>query len=487
MGVMNNRKINFIVLLLWASMLIYFFNMDTEAFVLFLFLPPMIGVLLYFAIRTGYFVLTLFFLLAFIGTAITPAFFFLHKDWYEYSGFNAIRDFNFDIYEFLYIYGYLYFMLILILLFTTILNRIFIKRSEKRINVFTGKKYVTGINGTSFQSANVISRYLSKRYSMYLVLFIIGILIPLNLYMYTNGIGISTVEPVYKEFKIVGISFYFRNYVAPMIVAYLYFNTSRGLGLTAIILLYAIFVGLLSLSKGNVLLACAPVILFALKDKKMTKFILSGLFFVLLWGAIGWARQFVFLAEVGSLEMIRLILDNIDTELLRESVNLFEIAGQFANRLYGASVIALAHTFSLEDNFSVAIGFFMAQPDELSLIVANDVFGLTPVESVTVGVGMGYLATMILIANKNLFFLGILSLMTGVYLTISEIIVTKYIRRVNIFASIGYASGFFMMFFLINADIYKFYVIVAISIVGLFVVRDRKNFKCTKNQTTTSK
>jgi len=55
------------------------------------------------------------------------------------------------------------------------------------------------------------------------------------------------------------------------------------------------------------------------------------------------------------------------------------------------------------------------------------------------------------------------------------------------FASIGYASGFFMMFFLVNADIYKFYVIVATSIVGLFVVSVRKNLKCTKNQTTTSK
>jgi hypothetical protein len=474
MYIVKNLKLNFIVLLLWVSMLIYFFNLDTEAFVLFLFLPPMIGVLLYFAIREGYFVLSLFFLLAFIGTAITPAYFFIHKDWYKYSGGNAIRDFNFDIYEFLYIYGYLYFMLGLILLFTTILIRIFIKRSEKGINVFTLKKYEIGLNGTSFQSANAISRYSSKRYSMYLVLFIIGVLIPLNLYMYINGIGISTVEPVYKEFKIVGISFYFRNYVAPIIITYLFFNTKRGLGLTAIILLYAIFIGLVSLSKGNVLLTCVPVILFALVDNKMTRFILSALFFLSLYGIIGWARQFVFLAEVGSFEMIRLIFDNIDIESLGEAVNLFELVGEFSNRLYGASVIVLAHKFSLVDNFSVATGFFMAQPHELSLIVTYDVFGMVPVEGVSVGIGMGYLATMILLANKNLFFLGMLSLMTGVYLTIAQIIVTKYISQVNMFASIGYALGFFMVFFLVNADIYKFYVIVVISILGLFVVGDRK-------------
>lgn len=467
---MKNRGVNFIALVLWVSMSIYFFNMDTEAFVLFLLLPPMIGGLLYFAIRKGYFVLTLFFGLAFFATAITPAFFFMNKDDYSYSGFSAIKDFNFDIYEFLNIYGYLYLMLFLILLFTVILNKKLIKHPNKKDPQRNNPKQLS-----SDISLGIRPAIEKRNYSIYIMLFIFGVLAPLNIFMYINGIGISTIEPEAKAFKVVGITFYFRNYIAPLIITYLYLKSNRNKGITLLILFYAAFIGVLSLSKGNVALTCLPVLLFALLDRKTARLSLSCLYFMMLYGIVAWARQFVFLADVGSFEMIRLVFNGFSIESLSESLNLISALGEFASRLYGANVIVLAHKFNLDNNLIEAINFYLCKSENLSSIIFSDVFELVEHEGMVFGVGMGYLGTMILLANKNLLVLLILSFITALYLSVSEIIVKKYTTSANVFAPAGYGLGFFMVFFLFDANMEKYYLILAVSIIGLFFLNYKRN------------
>jgi hypothetical protein len=477
MDIMKNRWINVIILLLWVSMLIYFFNMNTEAFILFLLIPPLIGILLYFAIKTKYIILTLFFGLAFLGTSITPAFFFLNKSDYSYSGFSAIKDFNFDIYEFLQIYGHLYLMLCLILFFTIILNKKLIKDINKKKSQTSNPRQIIFANTMAKRPAIEKKINSNKRiYSIYIFLFIICIMMPLNIVMYLNGIGIATVEPVAKIFKIVGITFYFRNYIAPLIIAYLYFKSNRNNSVTFFILFYAAFIGVLSLGKGNVALTCLPVLLFALLDSKKARLVLSVLYFIILYGTVSWARQFVLLADVGSFEMIKLIFDNFLILPLSESLNIISTLGEFAGRLYGANVIVLAYRYNLENNIIEAVNFYLGKSENLSSIIFNEVFGMVGADGVVIGVGMGYLGTMILLANKNLLLLALLSFITAFYLSISEVIVRKYTINTNIFASIGYGLGFFMVFFLYDGFLKFYYIILSISIFGMFFYTIKNKF-----------
>lgn len=473
---MKNRGFHYIIFFVWVSMLIYFYNMDTEAFVLFLILPPILGWVLYCAIKSGYFVLTGFFGLSFIATAITPAFFFMNKNDYSFSGFNAIKDFNFDIYEFLNIYLYVIFMLLLILIFTISLNKIFIKQISTKIQRKNNLGYEShGKYLLIRQEKEIRKKINNKIYTLYIVLFVMGVLVPLNMFMYVNGIGISTVVPEARSFKIVGILFYFRNYFVPVIITYLYFKSNRKTGITILLLLYAAFVGALSLSKGNITLICLPVVLFAFLDRKIARLTISAFYFLLLFGIVAWARQFVFLTDAGSFEMIYLIYDSFSIDIFSDSLDIVAVVGEFANRLYGASVLVLAHKFNLDNNITEAANFYLVNSEGLSNIIFNDVFGLVAVNDLVLGVGMGYLGSMILLANKNLLVLCFLAFITAIYLSISEIIVRKYITSKNVWAPAGYALGFFMIFFLFDANIQKFYLVIGASIAGLFLLDFKRN------------
>jgi len=475
---LKNRGISFIVFLLWVSILIYFLNIDTEAFVLFLLLPPMFGVLLYFAIRSKHFILTLFFGLTFIANAISPAFLFMNRDDYHYSGFSAIKDFNFDIYEFLSIYGYLYLMLLLILLFTLKLNKKLIKHPNKKDSKRNNPRQSSLDNKLGIYRSIEKRRNSNKQIiSIFIVLFIFCILVPLNIFMYVNGIGISTVQPTAQPFKLVGITFYFRAYIAPLIITFLYFKSKRNMGITLVILFYVAFIGILSLSKGNVLLNCLPIFIFAFLDRKTVRLCLVSLYILVVYGIVSWARQFVFLADVGSFEMIQLIFNGLSVETFSEFLNLFSVLGELSSRLYGANVMVLAHLSNLENNVMEAINFFLGKSENLSLFIFNDVFGLVDAEGVVIGVGMGYLGTMLLLVNKNLVMLLILSFITAIYLSVSEAIVRKYTTSATAFSPAGYGFGFFMILFLYPANIEKYYVVLSVAIIGLFLM----NFKRNKN------
>lgn len=452
-------------------MLCYFLFKDIDAFVLFLIMPPAIGSLLFFAIKGGAVILPLFFFFSFTAVAITPAFFFMNRGDYSYSGFTAIKDFNFDLYEFFTIYSYLFYLLVLILVFTSVLNRVFRVKNAKKSNNKLSKEFRT--NGT--EKKGFISLVGQKKYSSYIVVFIVVVLLPLNIFMYTSGIGISTVEPPALPYKIVGITFYFRNYIAPLMVGYLYLKSERKLGVVLVVLLYALTVGILSLSKASIVLICLPVILLAYFDQKIIRVAAVGFYMLLLYGLVSWARQFVFLANVGSIEMIRLAIDNIAFDMLGDVFNFFSVVEAISTRLYGANVFVLVHQFDLANNFSEAFNYYLGRGDGLADIIFYDVFELKAVEGVTIGVGVGYLGTILLLANKSFLLLTALAMVTAVLLTTSELIVKKCVESNSVFAPAGYGVGFMMVLTLFDGDIRKFYYVVVIAILGIFFLNYKRN------------
>lgn len=462
-----------ITLLAWVSFLIYFFTKGMEEFILALFMPLIFGGLLYFSIRKQYFILPLFFSLSFAANAVSPAFFFMDRDTYSYSGFSAVKGFNFDIYEFLIIYGNLFVLLALILLLTIYFYSLLIKRNHRLRSLKINSDYANDSKCSIALFEQTVGLSVNRRfYNLTIVFFVICILTPLNILMYVNGLGISTVEPEELPFKIIGILFYFRGYIAPAILGYLYFKSSRKSSITTLIILYAVLVGVLSLSKSSVILTCLPVIAFAYIDKKLVRLAITILCVMFLYSFIAWSRQFVFITEVGSIEMISFIFHNLSFDVFADSGSLISTIGQLSARLYGAQCMVLVYQHNLSDQMMEIASFFHGSSESMSDIVFYDLFGLEPAPGVVIGVGIGYLAAMLLLANKSILILSFLALITAAYLATAECIVSKYIRSENsIIRAIGYALGFFMVFYLYDTYLEKFYFLVAVSIGGLWLIK----------------
>jgi hypothetical protein len=406
----------------------------------------------------------------------------LNREHFSYSGFSAIKDFNFDLYEFLSIYGYFYVLILLVLFFTLTFNKILIKNKEKKhLHRNSPKSSIVDQHIGIFRPIGKTRGLNSGFFAFLLILFILGALLPLNIFMYTNGIGISTVQPTAMPFKLVGITIYLRNYIAPLIIAYLYFKSNRNMSIALIILFYASFIGILSLSKGNIVLTCFPVLLFALLDRKIVRLSFAFLYVLGLYGFSAWSRQFVFLTDVGSFEMIQMIFKNVSIESLIGSLNIVNTFREFSFRLYGANVLVLAYQSNLEDSLTLLINFYLGQSESLDEIIFSDVFGLVAVDEVVIGVGMGYLGTVLLLTNQNVLTILLVSFITAIYLSVSEVIVRKYTSRVSVFAPAGYGFGFFMTFFIYDASIAKYYVVLLASLVGLFLMYFMRRLKYSSN------
>lgn len=469
---MNRKYYLYTAIFIWATLLFNFFLKDIDAFWLFLIIPPVMGLLVYVSTKQGGVVLPLFFMVCFPGIAISPAFLFLNRDQFSYSGFNAIRDFDFDIVEFLIIYAHLIFMLVLILFFAGVINRLLhIKNKNKKV-------YSANIRGFEvIKSTEVKSPAVNlsgkKKFTYYTIAYIFCILIPLNVWMYANGIGMSATEPPVLAYKLVGVSFYFRNYISPLIITYLYFRSGRGLGLVMIILLYALFFGLMSISKGSVVITCFPLLFFAYIDNKKGTFSLVAICTLILYGFIAWVRQFVFLTNIGSLDMLNMAFNNVSFEMLN---NIFDIMGAIeavSFRLSGANIYVLAYQYDLPDNLSEIFNYYANNWDALADTIYYGMFGLPAVsDGVVMGVGLGYLGMIFLLAGKSISLLTILALITALLISASDLIVKKYLNSGNKFyAAFGYGASFIMALTLFGADMGKFYFTVAISLVGMIVLR----------------
>jgi hypothetical protein len=470
-------KINdylFFTILIWVALLFNFLLKDIDAFWLFLLLPPVMGLLVYIAIKQGGVVLPLFFVVSFPGIAITPAFLFLNKDNFHYSGFSAVRGFGFDIEEFLVIYAHLFFMLLLILFFTATINRLLHIKKVSTNNLTGFKRSNKHVRTT--KPINILNY---KKYNFYLIGLVFFILAPLNILMYANGIGISATEPPILGYNIVGITFYFRNYISPLIIGYLYFRSTQQLSVMLAVLLYAFIFGLLSLSKGSVLITCLPVLLFAFFNRKPNTFVLVVLYSVILYGLVNWLRQFVFISKVGSFEIYNMAINNFSIEMLSEIFDIVGIIETIAFRLSGANLYVLAYQYDIGNNFSEILNFYTNSWHLLAERIYSVIFELPKASAgVTMGVSLGYLGTLFLLAGTSLGLLTMLAFITAILLSTSELIVYKYLLINNrLWSCIGYGVAFMIILLLVTPNMGKLYFVMLLSLVGLFILRVTLNKK----------
>ena len=144
------------------------------------------------------------------------------------------------------------------------------------------------------------------------------------------------------------------------------------------------------------------------------------------------------------------------------SVPFYKHVQMISSSLFGTQGVILAHQHTLIDQLSAIFDFFSLRP--IMRDIAYELYGLEFGEEMNLGVGIGLIASLILLANKNIIILIILGLIISIFLFACEYIVKIYMLRKDIFSALALPLAFFLIFNLYAADMKKFYILVLLSL-----------------------
>ena len=221
---------------------------------LFLFPPAYIG---FFSKNLA---LKVFCAIPFITQIISVPLFFITREEYAFYGH---RPFEFTAIETAPVLLMVGIYMITVVFFVAIGSKLISLLSKKKSILIYGDKP----RWSSNSSASVIAN--NKMKCFWGVVFLIAICVPIRSWMFNSGIAIAGTPPPILPYKLSGVLFYLFMYIVPLIIGYLYMNTSRDSYLLAILILsFAIFSGIASTSRGALLLTSMSVIYFAWIDRR---------------------------------------------------------------------------------------------------------------------------------------------------------------------------------------------------------------------------
>jgi hypothetical protein len=291
--------------------------------------------------------------------------------------------------------------------------------------------------------------------------------------MYKNGIGISTVIPDRLPFKLVGITVYTRFLLIPSLLAYLFYKSKRSLVVVSLIIFYALFVSIVSMSKAQGLLILMPILIFSFIDNKKVRFAFVGLVAVFMYVAMSEIRRISFGLNLSFFEILTFAFTVIN-------FNEFSIPGflfEFSDRLYGSQYTILVSNFNLENNIGEIVKFLIGSTESLSDIIAFDLFGKTPVAGIMTGVNIGVLNKILLLANDNYLILFFLAFFVSFCISLVDRLLSNYLKMNDSGRMIGFSLSSIMMFYLYDGVIDKFYTLIILSLIILFLINNFNFFK----------
>jgi hypothetical protein len=187
----------------------------------------------------------------------------------------------------------------------------------------------------------------------FLLVLVIAILVPLNLWMFSQGIGIVGVESPRLPFRLTGILHYLTKYLIPLLIAFLYWKTKRDFFNMAVMLLYALILGLSNLSRGTLILVMLPVLAAAWLDRRLLLLMIAGLGAFIGVASVNLARNFVYIVTAGKtgaitdsgiLSIISSIFEDTDGYLRRADFHLSTFVAIF-DRFDGFSNLVMSHFY----------------------------------------------------------------------------------------------------------------------------------------------
>lgn len=397
------------------------------------------------------FSLHIFMGMAFVTQIISVPFFVINRDRYEYSGWNAVKDFSFTIPEFVSIYSLVAFFLVVVVCSVGFLHSVFRLR-KFRIEPNLQKPVLD--HAPPQEKKGV-------RAGFYLILLITAVLllIPLNLWMFRNGISLVGVEPPRLPYKLSGILHYFTKYVAPLVLALIYAKTSRSYVPACVLLGYAFLLGASHISRSSVVFLMLPVVFFAVLDRKHVLVSLAVVYGLVSTQLITLLRGLVYFVSdggVGAETTVGLL------EILRQfgivsQLEGYSVADPFTliiDRIEGAQGIVLAYQFNADAIGGVRAsfqrffyhGWVPTDGDAYHL----EWIGITLPYGFVSG-GGGLLSASLAITQSQPLYMALFGALVAIFIVLGEIVSRAIGRKYKTPLFYYVAGGIYTLFFYIGS------------------------------------
>lgn len=455
---MNNTylKIFFPLALIYLFLLVIF---NSQAALLFLTLIFFFGLIILIASKIKNSLYLGILILGSIAHVIGAPLFLLNKDSYNYSGWNAVKDFDFSSAYFFNVYTLviisLFFLTLFVYLFELIFRKVRPNKSEKIIS----------LNDSHSSSQN--------RFKWSIVLVIMSLIgIALAVFMYIKNIAILGIESERLPFKLVGILFYFRGYGLPLLLFIVYRKSLQTNFIAIFIVIVALIIGGLSASRGVTFIYMFPVLVMIISRKFSLKNISIGFLLILIgYMSTSLIRDILYSNTSMSLFDLPYLLLSTESSFKSDDgfiISFLNIISTISNRLYGAQDSVLAYQYTLDDPWNAFANFIIS--GSLVEDLAGELYGLIFLPGMGYGVGLGLIGVLVMLGRANIFLLFVAIIFFALLIVITNKVITNYFlnSRTKELPQIYYLILFITAFNFLQATLSYIYMIILIFLLITF-------------------
>ncbi|MBI5890594.1 MAG: hypothetical protein HZB47_07940 [Nitrosomonadales bacterium] len=397
--------------------------------------------------------------IALVTQTISVPLFVIHRDAYASTGWNAVKDFTFTFGEFVPMYTELAFFLIVVVSCVALFINVF-KFPKLRLDQSAASPVLKPATTT-------------KGIGYYLFLLILALILmtPLNLWMFSNGISLTGVEPPRLPFRLSGILHYLTSLVVPVVLAAIYAKTSRSYSPAIFLMLYAFVLGATQVSKGALLLVMLPILYFAVVDRRYVLLSLSAAFTLVAVQLVILLRNVVYVVTAGksgadSEGGLMMTLD----KMVNEGFDNFSITDTFlliVDRIEGAQQIILASKFNADAIGGVTAAFQWFNFNPWNVFDANtyhmELIGITLPEGFVAG-GGGLLSKALLVTQSEPLFIAAFAINVAAYILIGEWIARSICIKYAVPTYYYIVGGVYVLFFYVGSGTLVFLAVLSFLI-----------------------
>jgi hypothetical protein len=180
-------------------------------------------------------------------------------------------------------------------------------------------------------------------------------MVPIQIWMFQNGIGFTGITPKELPFKLNGILYFSSKLFIPILIGILYFISERAKILTLLVFAYGVFSSIFAASRGVGVMIIGLPILLAAQDGKKTKALFGLIIIAISFSFATYMRSYTqFVDELG--------IPNIDTSNF-DLINFFKTYYE-SNKYELPNILtnALISTFARIESFESLVQAIQYDP-----------------------------------------------------------------------------------------------------------------------------
>ena len=340
--------------------------------------------------------LNYFFLIIFLSHILGSALFFGSKDIFTYSGFSAIKNFNFNIVDYFKIYSYLFLFWYCIAFLFLLIKRIKFYKINKI-------KFTLNLITLNLKNSN------NKKFNLIFFPLLIILFFVIN-WMFQNSFGITGVDTGIQPlpFHIGGLIFYIIRFIVPLFIFFLFYTHSdvKLIHFSALFI-FTIMYGIASASRLGFILYDIIILFFLFKEKRFFLLFLSIIITVIMLFFIEISRNFIYgtnqVNESANLNILEHFI-NIFKFFLNAKADYFSLINGMFFRLGGTQDVVLASQYDTNlfgGSFKEFLRYTI-NPNIINVdLVQRELYDWSPPDGSGFSTGDGTLSAEILMIANN--------------------------------------------------------------------------------------